>query len=172
MGDIKTSGYIAELSGFITGISVSLPVALTVGQGLHFQIYRDAMETPLHFYITDGDNFTNADTTDGGAKRTRLFCTIPSTIIQGESEQQTFHFKAGERIAVLKKAMDLYGYTDASVKYIQLQVHRVYDIINEETINALGIAGGKIGNTPGSGGGGGGGGEPPPPDPEEGEIGT
>jgi hypothetical protein len=152
MGAIATSGYIAELNGFISGISVSLPQDIPAGRGLHWQVYRDAMPTPCHFHITDQDVFTNPDSTAGGTKRSRIFNITPSAIIQGESEQQTFHFKAGERIALVKKTMDLYGYTDADINYAQVQIHRVYDIINDETLNALGIGGGNIGGLPGGGG--------------------
>jgi len=149
--DINTNGYIPLFNGFVSGYSISLPQQIQDGQGLHFQIYRNTVATPCHIYITSGDNFTNPSGVAGGTKRTRIFNINPAPIVYDESARDVIYFKAGERISVAKVAMDLKGYTDADINYIQLQLHRVYDVITQNTLNALGIGGGNVGGVPGGG---------------------
>jgi hypothetical protein len=124
--DLNTNGYIPLLNGFISGYSFTMPEQFPAKQGVKFRLYRNKTATHCHIYITSGDNFT----------------------------QDVIYFRAGERIAIVREEMDLDGYTDAVINYLQLQIHRVYDVITQDTLNALGIAGGNIGGTPGGGGGG------------------
>jgi len=149
---IATNGHIPLRNGFIAGFSISLPQQMTVGTGLHFRVYRNTVATQCHFYITDGDNFTNPDTTAGGTKRTREFNTVPNVYVGGETVPMAFPFKAGERIAVVTEAVDLSGYVTADdINFIHLKLHRVYDITQRETLIALGVGG--AGNEGAEGGG-------------------
>lgn len=151
--DLNTNGYIPLLNGFISGYSFTMPERFINKQGLHFRLYRNKVATHCHIYITSGDNFTNPDGTPGGAKRTRIYNINPAPIVRDEVAQDTVYFRAGERIAIVREAMDLDGYTDAVVTVIQLQIHRVYDVITQDTLNALGIGGGNPAGTPGGGSG-------------------
>lgn len=152
--DLNTNGYIPLLNGFISGYSFTMPEQFPAKQGVKFRLYRNKTATHCHIYITSGDNFTNPDSTAGGAKRTRIYNINPAPIVRDEVSQDVIYFRAGERIAIVREEMDLDGYTDAVINYLQLQIHRVYDVITQDTLNALGIAGGNIGGTPGGGGGG------------------
>jgi hypothetical protein len=163
MAVLNVAGHIPERNGFISGYSITTTEQFSAGTGYKCRIYRNGVATKCVFYITNGDNFTDAAGNPAGAKRTREFNTVPNIYVEGETEPMAFPFKAGERIEVVaNETMDLIDsstglpYVRATnIHYFWVKLHRVYDITVEETLTSLEIGGSgtNLGTTGASGGG-------------------